>query len=66
MLRCLLVVAAVLLGLAPAGVGAGVWLAVAPGWGVLAGSVAYGVVAAWVLSADLLPTVPDSQREVVR
>lgn len=65
MLRCLLVTAAVLLALAPAGVCAGVWLAIAPGWGVCAGSVGYGLLGAWLLSADLLPDPKPKQAEDV-
>ena len=45
MTRRLLWVASLLLGLAPAGVCAGVWLAVSAGWGVCAGSVGYAAVA---------------------
>lgn len=64
MTRCLLWAAAVLLGLAPAGVCAGVWLAVNAGWGVCAGSVGYGALAVFALTADLLPD--PAPREVSR
>ncbi len=64
MLRVLLVTAAVALGLSPFGVGVGVALALNVGWGVVAGSVAAGLVGLWALSADLVPSPP--QREAVR
>lgn len=64
MLRYALYAAALLLTLAPAGVCAGVWLAVNPGWGICAGSVCYGALSVWALTADLLPDPP--QREVTR
>ena len=60
-MRVLLIVACCLLGLAPCGACVGVWLAVGAGWGVCAGSVGYGLVGLWVLTADLLP-----DREVSR
>lgn len=55
MMRSLLWAAALLLALAPVGVAAGLWWTLSPGWGVAAGSVAYGALALWVLTADLLP-----------
>lgn len=67
MLRCLLVVAFLLLGLTPAGVGFGVWLAVqSAGWGLVAGSVAYAAVGVFALTADVLPNPPVQPVEVVR
>lgn len=64
MTRVLLWTAAVLLGLAPLGLGVGVGLAVANlGVGIAAGSLGYGVAAAFALTADL---VPDPEREVTR
>lgn len=65
MTRALLIVAAVLLGLAPCGVCVGVWLAISPGWGICAGSVGYGAVGLWLFTADLLPD-PAPPREVQR
>lgn len=62
MVRYLLWTAGAVLGLAPAGVGAGVALETSPGWGVLAGSVAYGAVAVFALLADLLPDVAEVTR----
>lgn len=63
MVRTLLTVAVLLLAFAPAGVAAGVWLAVNPGTGIAAGSGLYGLLGGWLLTADLLPTPP---REAVR
>jgi hypothetical protein len=67
LLRCLLTAAAVLLAAAPAGVGVGVWLAVSVGWGVFAGSVGFGALAVFVLTADLLSDRrPVPPAEVIR
>lgn len=61
----LYVTAAVVLAVAPAGVAAGLWLALSAGWGVAAGSAAYVGVALLVLLGDVLPDVP-AVREVER
>ena len=66
MLRYLLVAAAVLLALAPAGVGVGLWLAAGTGWGVCAGSVGYGALGVFTLTADLLPDRHPTAPEVIR
>lgn len=63
--RALLLVAYLLLGLAPAGVCAGVWLAAGAGWGVCAGSAGYGLLGLALLTLDLLPN-PAPPREATR
>lgn len=54
------------LALAPCGVAAGLWLALGAGWGVLAGSAAYGAVALVALLADMLPDPSSPEHEISR